>query len=108
MTGRNASIAISVWGMLTALFAAPNPALAADSWNKVESPHFLIVGEVGQARLKVLARTLEQFRVATTRMFPERNVEDDRPLRERLARAMEARSRYRDRWRGPDGQNSDC
>jgi len=66
--------------LLVAVFGAVNQVLAADTWNKVESPHFLMVGEVGPARLKALAATLEQFRIATARMFPDRKVDDDRPL----------------------------
>lgn len=63
-----------------ALFAGAAPARAADSWNKVESRHFLIVGEVGHARLGSIAKTLEEFRLATTLMFPDRLVDADRPL----------------------------
>ena len=45
---------------------------AADSWNKIQSKNFVIVGEVGYGRLGAIAKTLEQFRLATTRLFPNR------------------------------------
>jgi hypothetical protein len=53
---------------------------SADSWNKLQSPHFLVVGEVSPARLTAIARTLEHFRQAAGRVFGDLAVEAERPL----------------------------
>jgi hypothetical protein len=63
------------------LFACLSPTLAsADEWNKVQSRNFLIVGDVDRARLSYIARTLEQFRLAVSRAFPERRQAARQPL----------------------------
>lgn len=53
---------------------------AADKWNRVDSAHFSVVGDVDNARLKSLAAGLEQFRLATTLLFPSLRVVSGRSL----------------------------
>ncbi|HLG59741.1 MAG TPA: DUF1570 domain-containing protein [Vicinamibacterales bacterium] len=53
---------------------------AADSWNRVQSRNFLVVGEVDHNQLAFTARTLEQFRRATLAIFPDRVIGSTRPL----------------------------
>jgi hypothetical protein len=52
----------------------------AEQWDKVQSRNFLIVGDVGHARLSYIARTLEQFRLATSRAAPDRRLAASQPL----------------------------
>jgi hypothetical protein len=71
-------LAVSVAAfLLTCCSAAP---ASADQWNKVQSSHFLIVGDIDHARLSYIAQTLEQFRLAVSRGFPERALEAKQPL----------------------------
>jgi tetratricopeptide (TPR) repeat protein len=52
---------------------------ATEGWHKIESPHFVVVGDVGPSQLTNVVRTLEQFRLASARLFPSRRVDSDRP-----------------------------
>ena len=52
----------------------------AESWNKLQSAHFLIVGDVPHGRLTAIARTLEDFRLAADRVLGDLAVEAARPL----------------------------
>jgi tetratricopeptide (TPR) repeat protein len=52
---------------------------AAEGWNKVESKHFVVVGDVGANQLATVAQVLEQFRLASARIVPSRRVESARP-----------------------------
>ena len=64
--------------LLSALVAAPHA--SADAWNSVTSQHFSVVGEGSHGRLRSIARTLEQFRLASSRLFPTRATKAERPL----------------------------
>jgi hypothetical protein len=65
---------------LLAVLLLPVAAHAAEPWNKVQSENFVVVGDVGYGRLVAVARTLEQFRLATSLIFPGRAVSAQRPL----------------------------
>lgn len=47
------------------------PIAAAPKWNRVDSDHFIVVGEVGQRDLATLALRFEQFREVLTRLLPD-------------------------------------
>lgn len=67
------------WAILLGACLWPTVA-AADQWNKIQSRNFLIVGDVGHARLSYIARTLEQFRLASSRTAPDRPLTAKQPL----------------------------
>src|SRR5688572_3462862 len=68
------------WAVLAGtLLLWPAPS-SAEQWDKVQSRNFLIVGDVGHARLGYIARTLEQFRLATSRTAPDRPLAATQPL----------------------------
>ena len=71
---RDALVAAALLLVLAAMPAS------ADSWNKLQSAHFLIVGEASPARLTAIAKTLEDFRLAADRVLGDLAVEAPRPL----------------------------
>src|SRR5215470_729335 len=70
---------MAVIAVIGAISMSPN-AWAADSWNGIHSKNFEVVGEVGYGTLAKVAETLEEFRLATTRLFSERTLQSPRPL----------------------------
>lgn len=64
---------------LLALLLMPR-AGEADQWSSIQSPHFRVVGEASYGQLRSVARTMEQFRLATAQIFPSRAVSSSRPL----------------------------
>src|SRR5688572_17912602 len=72
------AVSVPVLALLAVLF--PASLFAGESWNKVESQHFVVVGDVSHGRLTSVARTLERFRLATAEIFPSREVAGARPL----------------------------
>jgi tetratricopeptide (TPR) repeat protein len=55
---------------VVALGDGTNSARAADKWISVRSQNFLLVGNAGDARIRRVARDLEEFRAAFATLFP--------------------------------------
>jgi len=55
---------------LVAMVWAASPASAADKWISVRSPHFLLVGNASESRIRRLASDLEQCRAAFAMLLP--------------------------------------
>src|SRR5262245_696644 len=69
--------AVGIAAVLVLCAAMP---ASAESWNKLQSAHFLIVGDVPNGRLTAIARTLEDFRLAADRVLGDLAVDAPRPL----------------------------
>ena len=61
---------MTVGAALVAILAAARPAAAADKWITVRSPHFLLVGNANESRLRRMASDLEQCRAAFVMLLP--------------------------------------
>ena len=67
--------------VLTALiFVGARPAVAADQWIEVHSPHFTISSNAGKSKTATLAWQLEQVRSEIAVLWPWAKVDLNRPL----------------------------
>jgi len=73
-TIRSAALLLAVFSL------GPHDAWSAEQWKKVESTHFEVIGDVGYGRLISTIESLEQFRLASTRLFPARRLDSSRRL----------------------------
>src|ERR1700730_14230785 len=53
-----------------AMLGGARPARAADKWIGVRSPHFLLVGNASESRIRRMASDLEQCRAAFAMLLP--------------------------------------
>ena len=67
---RHFASSLTIGATLIAILAAARPAAAADKWITVRSPHFLLVGNASESRLRRMASDLEQCRAAFAMLFP--------------------------------------
>ena len=72
---------------LTVLFLliAASPAFAADKWLSVHFKNFVVVGNAGEADIRRVGRSLEEFRSALAVMFPKMATNRTRSM---IGRAM--------------------
>jgi tetratricopeptide (TPR) repeat protein len=59
--------------LLLAWLAAAQPALAR-SWSRLDTPHFIVIGNAGGRQLRQVAERLEEFRQVFSQMFPTARV----------------------------------
>jgi len=72
---------ILLFGIVPAAAAASVPAQAADSWLRIESRNFQLVGNADEASLQRVAMRLEQFRGVFTELFPQMKFTSPIPTR---------------------------
>lgn len=63
------------------ILSTAGPSAAKDTWNRVESKNFLLVGNASTSELKDVAAKMEQFRLSLTTIFPSLRVETPVPTR---------------------------
>lgn len=61
------------------LLLAAAEAAAAPVWRRVVTPHFVVVGEVGERQLRDVARRLEEFSSVVGRMLPNARIAPPAP-----------------------------
>ena len=77
---KNAYLARSVAGALTAVLAFAPGAHAADTWVEVTSPHFTVISDAGERAARSVAFDWEQLRVAIHSAWPWARLDLDRPI----------------------------
>lgn len=55
------------------------PVSGKDAWTRVESTHFLLVGNADEAKIKLAAAKLEHFRRVLQQIFPQTNLDSATP-----------------------------
>jgi tetratricopeptide (TPR) repeat protein len=100
----------SIWPL--AFFAAvllatlaPTPASAKDTWIKVQSKNFTLIGNAGEAELRKTATHLEQFREAISRLLAQAKINSSIPTTVVVFKSDSSYGPFKPQYRGKTNTN---
>ena len=70
------TIAIHI-AVISFLLLLPASSAAKDTWTKIRSKNFTVIGNTGERDIRKLAANLEEFRHVISLLFPQAKIEID-------------------------------